>query len=400
MEGMGPAIGMWIRGTLFRPRTGPLSSGASAHLDMFRGVAAFFVLIAHWRMLLFLDGSQLKHLNIGLLFLYWVTKLGHQAVVVFFVLSGFLVGRTVLRPIWSKTWSTKRYLVHRLTRLEVVLIPALILCWIWDAAGIHIFHSPPVYMGTAGLVVLPYNVAQTLNLHVFLGNIAFLQTVFVHTFGSDDPLWSLTNEFWYYILFPCIVICFAGGFSWIKRVIAVLLLAILVSIFWVRGGNGILAGFLVWLFGAIVAVLPPPRWPASRFRSLAMAVAIALVLLQLIMTYIPFVIETTWDQDYILGILFAGLMYLSLHDPRPVSERYRRTAKYAAGMSYTLYVTHMPVLVFIAAWLGHRWSPDAKHLLIALGILPMPIAFAILVSMLFEKNTDRVRKKVEAIVGL
>jgi peptidoglycan/LPS O-acetylase OafA/YrhL len=316
------------------------------------------------------------------------------------VLSGFLVGRTVLRPVWSKTWSLKRYLVHRLTRLEVVLIPALILCWILDATGIHIFRSSPVYMGTAGLVVLPYNVAETLNLHVFFGNIAFLQTVFVHTFGSDDPLWSLTNEFWYYILFPCIAICLAGEFGRIKRIIALTLLIGLFALFWIRPGNNILGGFVVWLFGAALAVLPPPRWLATKYHSLAIAVAIALVVLQLMMTYIPFVIETNWDQDYILGALFAGLMYVSLHDPRPVSDHYRRTAKYAAGMSYTLYVTHMHVLVFIAAWLGGRWLPDSRHLIIASGILCIPIAYAIAVSMLFERNTDRVRKKIEAIVGL
>lgn len=365
---------------------------------MFRGVAAFLVLISHWRMLLFLDGSQLKHLNVGLLFFYGITKLGHQAVVVFFVLSGFLVGRTVLRPLWSQTWSAKRYLIHRLTRLEVVLLPALVLCWIWDATGIHVFHPSPVYMGTAGLVVVPYNVAQVLNLRVFFGNLIFLQTIFVHTFGSNDPLWSLANEFWYYILFPCIVICFSTGLSRIHRLAAFVLFSSIFAMLWIHGSPGMLSGFVVWLFGAALAVIPPPRsLTPGRYRLALSAVSI-LVALQLMLTYLP--MERSLNRDYILGIAFSILMYFSLHYPRPVGRHYQQVAKHSAGISYTLYVTHMPVLVFIAAWLGHRWFPHPRYLPVAFGILLLPILYAWVVSMLFEKNTDRVRKKIEVLSGV
>ncbi len=397
---MRQAPATWIRDTLLRPRAGSISTGASAHLDMFRAAAAFLVLIAHWRTLLFIDGSQLRHLNPGFLFLYLVTKFGHQAVVVFFVLSGFLVGRTVLRPVWSKNWSTKKYLIHRFTRLEVVLIPALILCWFWDALGIHLFHRSAIYMGTAGFGVIPYNVAQALKLHVFFGNIAFLQTVFVPTFGSDDPLWSLTNEFWYYILFPCIVISVAAGFSAVKRVAAFAAWIFIAGFLWLYGPKGILSGFCIWLFGAVLSVLGPPSWLAPRLRSLAAGAAVLLVCLQLMITYAPFSFEPYVVTDYVLGILFAASMYFVLHDPRPVPESYRRSAKYTAGMSYTLYLTHMPALVFIAAWLGHRWVPGWRTFLIACALLLIPLGYAAVVAMAFERNTDRVRKRLEALVGL
>lgn len=32
----------------------------------------------------------------------------------------------------------------------------------------------------------------------------FLQTRFTPVFGSNGPLWSLFNEFWYYVLFPAL----------------------------------------------------------------------------------------------------------------------------------------------------------------------------------------------------
>lgn len=404
MNQMRPHTGAWFREKLLCPRVGALSTAASAHLDMFRGSAALLVLVAHWRMLLFLDGSQIKHLTVGLYFFYWATKLGHQSVIIFFVLSGFLVGRTVLRPVWVGGWSAKRYMVHRLTRLEVVLIPALILCWILDETGGHLFNPSAVYMGTAGLVVLPYNVMQHIKLHIFLGNIAFLQTIYVPTFGSNNPLWSLTNEFWYYALFPCMVIFLTTGFRRIQRLIALTLALIFVGFFWVHDGDGILRGFLCWLLGAVLAVLPPPAAIAPRIRRMAMVIAALLLLTQLVLTYAPapFNLEKGgFDQsDLILGAIFSVLMYFSLHDSLSVSDFYRKTAKFSASVSYTLYLTHMPVLVFLAAWLGKRWYPSLQHLSDAVGILCIPIVYAIGIWFLFERRTDTLRRKAEALVGL
>ena len=45
-------------------------------------------------------------------------------------------------------------------------------------------------------------IAQALTAPVFLGNAAFLQRILVPELGTNGPLWSLANEFWYYLLFP------------------------------------------------------------------------------------------------------------------------------------------------------------------------------------------------------
>jgi peptidoglycan/LPS O-acetylase OafA/YrhL len=57
---------------------------------------------------------------------YLITGLGHQWVIVFFVLSGYLVGGSVLRSVAVNHWSWRVYLLNRLTRLYAVLIPALV----------------------------------------------------------------------------------------------------------------------------------------------------------------------------------------------------------------------------------------------------------------------------------
>ena len=65
---------------------------ASVGLDMVRGLAALVVLGGHWRNLLFVDFWQLTSGRSIMALPYLLTSAGHQAVVVFFVLSGYLVG--------------------------------------------------------------------------------------------------------------------------------------------------------------------------------------------------------------------------------------------------------------------------------------------------------------------
>src|SRR5450432_3682938 len=84
-------------GELSRLEPRALGPAASAHLDLIRTVAAWAVMWGHLRNLFFVDSQQVLHRNPTLNFIYFVTGFGHQAVVVFFVLSGFLISSTVIK---------------------------------------------------------------------------------------------------------------------------------------------------------------------------------------------------------------------------------------------------------------------------------------------------------------
>lgn len=374
----------------------PLSDQASTHLNMLRGVAAFVVLLGHWRAVFFVNWPQVHHKNIAMELFYGSTKFGHQAVIVFFVLSGFLIGRTVLKDVATGRWSTLRYAFHRLIRLQLVLLPALLLCWFWDATGIHLFSPSPTYLGTSGIPVLGYNVANWSNLHIFLGNLAFLQTLLVPPFGSNNPLWSLANEFWYYVLFPCLVLLLAPGSSRRRRLIAgIVLVAVALFI------GPMLAGFFIWLLGVALIFLPwSHRRLGPRLHSGFLLLTLAFVFVQLIFTYRWTWLESGVNTDFILSILVAILLYLLLNDPRPVGKLYRSVASHAAGFSYTLYLTHLPFLVFIAALLNRRVLPTPRNFILPTAILFLTLAYSYGIAMLFEHNTDRIRKKLESKLGL
>ncbi|MHB1856647.1 MAG: acyltransferase family protein [Acidobacteriaceae bacterium] len=373
----------------------PLSEQASAHLNMLRGIAAFVVLLGHWRSIFFVDWPQVRHHNLLLGLFYWSSKFGHEAVVVFFVLSGYLIGRTVLRPVWSGKWSAKHYALHRLIRLEIVLFPALCLCWLWDSAGIHLFSPSPTYLGTGGSSVLAYNIPSWINAHIFFGNLVFLQTLLVPPFGSDNPLWSLANEFWYYALFPCLVIALTARFSWLRRAIATLVM-IAISVFI---GKWMLGGYLIWLLGVLLIFLPKPVGLKNRHRSLLLLASLVCIAMQLVLTTAAGKPERQINTDYVLAILVTVLLYTLLHDPRPVSKLYKKFAAKIAGFSYTLYLTHLPVLVFFSAWINYRHQPSPEGFALPLGILCLTVAYSYGIAMIFEHNTDRVRKRLETIFG-
>jgi peptidoglycan/LPS O-acetylase OafA/YrhL len=78
-----------------------------------------------------------------------------------------------------------------------------------------------------------------------------------------------------------------------------------------------------------------------------------------------------------------------------------RTARGLARFSYTLYVMHLPVLVFAAAVLVGtvRWSVSPVHVAVAAAVLLATTLYALGVATLTEFHTDRVRRWVELWLG-
>ncbi len=228
-----------------RERVAFRETGASVGLDAIRGIAALVVMFDHCHNLFFVDcGTALRssgHPHLMYL-LYAFGSAGREAVVVFFVLSGYLIGGSVFRSLDHGRWSWKSYLTHRFVRLWLVLIPALVLCAFWDTARIALG-------GARGAGLLDAVHAEGITLKLFLSNVFFLQSVRTTTFGSDRVLWSLAAEFWYYMLFPL-------GLLALRRSVAVrarvayaagfLLIAVFV-------GRPLIGLFPVWLYGVLLA---------------------------------------------------------------------------------------------------------------------------------------------------
>jgi peptidoglycan/LPS O-acetylase OafA/YrhL len=118
-----------------------VSRRASERLDMIRACAALAVMFDHLRGLFFVPIADVRNSGAVVKGLYFLTSLGHQAVIVFFVLSGYFVGSSVLRSVMRSHWSWRWYLNQRLTRLWIVLVPALLIGGALDLIGVSVFGS-------------------------------------------------------------------------------------------------------------------------------------------------------------------------------------------------------------------------------------------------------------------
>ena len=267
-------------------------TGASVALDAARGLAALLVLFnLHRHNLFFVNAGQAlavtAHPRLIYLF-YGLTSAGAQAVVIFFVLSGYLISGSVFRSLEQGRWSWKDYLIHRLVRLWLVLLPALVLCAAWDLGRIAMLG------GAGSLVERAY--ANGLTWKPFWGNLFFLEDGVVRTFGSDRVLWSLAAEFWYYMLFPLGLLALRRGTATRSRLLygAGFLLTAAIA------GRWILVLFPVWLCGTVLALARAPRLgPAVRWLAVALYTPVVFVLPTVAWPWRYF------RMDYGLGMLTA-----------------------------------------------------------------------------------------------
>ena len=255
-----------------------LSPDASVALDLLRALAAILVMMGHVRGLFFVDFGQVEDKGLIVQAIYFATALGHEAVMVFFVLSGYFIAGNVLRALARAGWSWSWYLVRRVSRLHIVLLPALVAGLLLDHLGLSLFGTDGPYGAVeAYRAIIPVPVADRLDVVTFLGNAFYLQEIITPPLGSNGPLWSLSYEFWYYLAFPCLALAAIGGGGPGRRIA------------WLAGAAAILAAtgptialyFLIWLSGVVVLAFPGKTGiPVWRYRlDIACAVLVLLGLL-------------------------------------------------------------------------------------------------------------------------
>jgi peptidoglycan/LPS O-acetylase OafA/YrhL len=371
------------------PAAGPAASaGRLPHLDMLRGLAALAVCAGHLRAFLFVDYGASPGGAVTKAF-YLLTSRHHQAVMVFFVLSGFLVGGSVLRARARGTWSWTHYLVQRLGRLWIVIVPALLLTWVWDRLGQG--FDPAAYRGSLWSILssgAPPGKAEDLSALGFVGNLFFLQTIAVPTFGSNGPLWSLANEFWYYLLFPLAIQALRIGSTMGRIASGVLALALLVLL-----PFGITLAFLIWLFGVVAYFAADSgRLRPGLIRVIGLAGIAGLGAALLASTRWP-----GWSSDFAVGLACACMLPW-LSTARVPGQLYTHLGRGLSEISYTLYLVHFPLLMFlfVAFVSPHQYALSVRSFALFLACMAITLAYAAALWFLFERNTDRWRRLVES----
>jgi peptidoglycan/LPS O-acetylase OafA/YrhL len=373
-----------------------VDSSASLLFDLLRGCAALIVVLEHWRNIFFIDYQQLPAHHGLFAIPYILSGAGRQAVVVFFLLSGFFIGGSVFSAVKRKTWQWGDYLLRRIVRLWVVLIPALVLCTCWDLLGMHLGHAPLLYSGGVGNHLIG-DVTRDLKPHIFIANLFFLQEIVTNPFGSDGALWSLAYEFWYYILFPLGFFALRPATRRIPRVVCIVLF--LATAYLVHGL--ILWYFPIWLGGVALLQVKPPRFTTK---------AGALVRAAAFVVYLPIFFGTARlhalppiVNDYILAVATFCLLWILLSAKGAArSNAQEHATRGLARFSFTLYAAHTPLLVLLGSLVvgDTRWVPTMPHLLTALGVMAAILIYAYVLAYCTEFQTDKIRIRLERLFGL
>lgn len=352
-------------------------------MDLLRALAAALVAISHVRDLLWQDfaggGILLK-------LFYFVTGFGHAGVIVFFVLSGFWITRTVMRRIDSPAFWTN-YLIDRLARLWVVLIPVLLLGGLLDLVGAALWQLP-LYNAQTGAHSVGGPVIDHLNLTLFAAGTVFLSAIVVDPLGSNAPLWSLSYEFWYYLWFPALALSLRR-----KRPVLALL-AFAMALF----PSQLALGFVSWLAGSVLhfaversgrAAERPAGQPRDVIGSLALWGGLAatggcLVLARTVQSY--------WT-DPPLAMAFAVFLFGLCRTNPTLPGFLAPAARFGANSSFSLYAIHFPLAMAVASWLtieGRR-APTLGLFGITLAIMAGLIALAWAFSRATEAHTPAIR---------
>jgi peptidoglycan/LPS O-acetylase OafA/YrhL len=297
-------------------------------------------------------------------------------VIAFFVLSGFWISRSITERHAEGRWRWSDYAIDRLTRLWLVLIPALVLGGLLDLMSLELARFPYAALGPT---ILGGDFARRLTPEAFFGDIFFLQKLLVPMFGSNTALWSLANEFWYYLWFPAIV-----GIVTRRAALAPSLAAAASLIAF----PSLLPGFLCWLAGAALFAASrrwrAPGWTAWPAILLGAGVLVAIR-------------WKTSGADLAVALVVALVLWCAGDADARVL---RPLAAFGRQASYSLYVCHVPILTLMAGLLlpGRRLQASEGPLLEVAGACLVVIACGWGVSRLTEAHTGAVRRRVRSAV--
>jgi peptidoglycan/LPS O-acetylase OafA/YrhL len=329
----------------------PLPALFSASLDLMRLIAAMGVFVSHLCRPEYSTALGRYQPFVGD---------GHEWVVVFLVISGFVVAHSTM----SRKIPLVQFAVKRLTRLWSVLLPALAV-----TAGVEIalrFQSgnsfgwldeAMVFLARNGLTAL------------FLNEVWFLSAAP----ALNKPLWSISYEFWFYAFFAAAVFPRkrAAKLAWCGAVLA-------------AAGPKIALLLPCWCSGVFLWSLTRTNAPTVS-RPSRIALLASVVLLCVAWSFAPAwrvelfpEAQSLWFSRWFLsdwlisGFLVIALMLLHFETFRRHSSAAASAAgllRRAADHTFAVYAFHFPLLSLTSAILGQKSTEMLPSILGGVGVL-------------------------------
>jgi peptidoglycan/LPS O-acetylase OafA/YrhL len=352
-------------------------------LDMVRIGAALLVVAGHARYLYFGSPTDVLHAGIGLRFFYLLTGLSHQAVLCFFVISGFLVGGSIVRLINEQRFDLWTYLVNRFVRIYIVFLPALALAFVLSVL------ASILLVGTSEHRDL-LDGWSDFNLPCHLAGLQGIACVS----HANPPLWSLGYEWLLYLAAPAFLSIVFSSFEGKVRAVALLLCALI--LYSVLPKQTVWSWFFFWFAGVAA-------YQILTFCRLPLGVGLAGVLLAAAYPVARALMIPLFATDICIVI---GLVLAFGCQPLMAWKRFDKISSRLAACSYSLYAIHLPVIVLCARvfeWSGEI-GPEPEVSTRATVAFVLSVAIAAVAAFGFanatEANTSLVRRAILRHSGL
>jgi peptidoglycan/LPS O-acetylase OafA/YrhL len=324
-----------------------MTQALSTYLDLIRIVATLLVFIGH--------SESWTDLHLPLAYE------DHDGMVALFVLSGFVIAYTQA----EREKTVKLFMTRRLARLYSIMIPAVVLTVLLDFVGPRI--NPGAYS--------PFPIPLDHPLGRAAISLAFLNEMWFFSIdlGSNSPMWSISYEVFYYVIFGCFV--FLEGNI---RYAATFLAAVI-------AGPKVLLLLPIWLAGAYLYHGP---WRFSLPVGAGYALFLASIGVFALLgghvhtmeapeEYFPAFSHSRWYlMDYQSAIAiclnFLGASII-LRRNIALPKFFVDLARILAARTASIYLFHVPLLFFLSALIPQ----DGTSVIRIIGLMAATLAVSI-----------------------
>ncbi len=360
-------------------RVSPLPRGFSVYIDLLRVLAALTVFATH-------DLNQFNgcygNKTCGFIPILLPFHAGHIAVIVFFVISGYVITYVAA----TREHTVVDFAVSRLARIYSVALPALLLVTVVDLLLISVGKTAnvPIYQFHEPWKYIPLFVTFTTDIWS-IGEPTL----------SAVPFWSLGYEVWYYVIFAALFYI-SGRTRWMYALPIFLFL-----------GPKLWALFPIWGMGSLLYRLHRRGFPTMSVATarivMAVTIAVLVAVVELNLTVpvdrwidglsdgwiLLHLRESQWFlSDTLLAPVIAGNLFAARY-ARLGFGRLNAPIRILASFSFTLYLMHWPLLEFWRFYIGLDAVAATFAALCCVGLL----------GLLTEQQKDRLRHFLHALFG-
>jgi peptidoglycan/LPS O-acetylase OafA/YrhL len=346
-----------------------LSIDQVTYLNIIRALAAELVLFGHG--FLYFRKDVNTHISLGGL-----------GVVMFFLISGFLISRSVFTNLRRGNYILTDYMIERFSRVYTAAIPALLLIAIID----YFLLAKPRFPDTKNYTL--WNAFGYLAMldgfppFLVLQHVGWESNWFFERFSSARTFWTLPIEWWIYVAFGILFFSIRTRTWTINRFVVLGLVSVFPLYHFIARFGGCLTG--VWMIGlgssALYCWVEDARIDQSLDRLWILRATVILIFLAIPMGLIrlAYADANVYDATFtvLLAVIILAPLFILQLRPISVTRVIRASAHRMASYSYSLYLIHSTFMIAILT-LHREWvSGTINFILMLVGINIAALCFA------------------------